>query len=69
MTYYDTDRELLIDDINDMETILGVLEGVTDKPELTDKQVIIAYGRVIYHVLAHAVRIIDSNKRREKMQS
>lgn len=68
MTYYDTDRDLLIEDIRGIETILSVLTGVTPTPELTDKQVKIAYGRAIYHILAYAVRIIDRQKRREKSE-
>lgn len=68
MTYYDTDRDLLIEDIQGIETILSALTGVTPAPELTDKQVKIAYGRAIYHILAYAVRVIDKQKRREKSE-
>lgn len=64
MTYYDTDRQLLIDDLQQVETLLLALEGVG--PELSDKAVIIALARATYHVLAHAVRIIDKQNRREK---
>lgn len=64
MTYYDTDRDLLIEDMQGLETILLALHGVG--PELTDKAVITALARAMYHVLAYAVRIIDKQKRREK---
>ena len=63
MSYYDTDRDLLINDLQDVETILSALEGVG--PELTDKAVVLALARAMHHVLTHAVRIIDKNKRRD----
>lgn len=66
MTYYDTDRDLLIEDMQGLETILLALQGVG--PELTDKAVITALARAMYHVLAYAVRIIDRQKRREKSE-
>ena len=63
MTYYDTDRDLLINDLQEIETLLLALEGVG--PELTDKAAVLALARGMYHVLAHAVRVIDKNTRRE----
>jgi len=61
MTYYDTDRQLLIDDMQEVETLLLALEGVG--PELSDKAVVLALARAMHHVLTHAVRIIDKNRR------
>ena len=66
MTYYDTDRQLLIDDMQQIETLLIAIDGVG--PELTDKAAVRALARAVYHVLAYAVRIIDKNRRREKEQ-
>lgn len=63
MNYYDTDRDLLIEDLQGVEAILCALEGVG--PELTDKAVVLGLARAMHHVLTHAVRIIDKNKRRE----
>ena len=63
MTYYDTSRELLIEDMQGLETILLALQGVG--PELTDKAVITALARAMYHVLAYAVRILEKERRKE----
>lgn len=64
MTYYDTSRELLTEDIRDIKTLLGALEGVG--PEIPDKRAILALTRAMYHVLAYAIRIIEKDRRREK---
>ena len=63
MTYYDTSRDLLIEDMQGLETILLALQGVG--PELTDKAVITALTRAMYHVLAYAVRILEKERRKE----
>lgn len=68
MIYYDTSRELLMEDINDIEHILSVLEGVTTDVEFSDKQVKLAYGRAIYHVLAYAVRILEKERRKQRTE-
>ena len=67
MTYYDTDRNLLIEDMQGLETILGALEGVG--PELTERAVIIAMARAIYHILAYAIRILEKERRKENGRS
>ena len=61
MTYYDTSRELLTEDMQDMTTILGALEGVG--PELPERTVILAMARAIYHILAYAIRILEKERR------
>ena len=64
MTYYDTSRELLTEDIRDIKTLLGALEGVG--PEIPDRVAVLALARAMYHVLAYAVRIMEQDRRREK---
>ena len=58
------DRDLLIEDLQDVETILLALNGVG--PELHDKAVIKALARAMYHVLVHAIHVIDREGRKEK---
>lgn len=62
MTYYDNSRELLTEDIRDMKTILGALEGVG--PELSERTVMLAMARAIYHILAYAIRILEKERRK-----
>ena len=64
MNYYDTFRELLTEDMRDIEHLLGVLTGVTDDNTMTERMVIIALTRAIYHVLAYAVRVMEKERRR-----
>ena len=64
MTYYDTSRELLTEDMQSMTTVLGALEGVG--PELPERTVMLAMARAIYHILAYAIRILEKERRREK---
>jgi hypothetical protein len=63
MTYYDNSRELLTEDMQDMTTILGALEGV-GPDELSERTVILAMARAIYHILAYAIRILERERRR-----
>jgi hypothetical protein len=62
MTYYDTSKELLTEDMQDMLTVLEALEGVG--PELTERAVILAMARAIYHILAYAIRILEKERRK-----
>ena len=64
MNYYDNSRELLMEDMEGMETVLGALEGVS--PELPERTVMLAMARAIYHILAYAIRILEKERRREK---
>ena len=67
MTYYDTSRELLTEDMQSMTTVLGALEGVS--PELPERTVIRAMARAIYHILAYAIRILEKERRKENGRS
>lgn len=67
MIYYDNSRELLMEDMEGMETVLGALEGVG--PELPERTVIRAMARAIYHILAYAIRILEKERRKENGRS
>lgn len=67
MIYYDNSRELLMEDMDGMETVLGALEGVG--PELPERTVIRAMARAIYHILAYAIRILEKERRKENGRS
>ena len=67
MIYYDNSRELLMEDMEGMETVLGALEGVG--PELPERAVIRAMARAIYHILAYAIRILEKERRKENGRS
>ena len=64
MTYYDTSLELLKEDIEGMQNVLGALQGVS--PEMPERTVIIAMSRAIYHILAYAIRIMEKERRKER---
>lgn len=67
MIYYDNSRELLMEDMEGMQTVLGALEGVG--PELPERTVIRAMARAIYHILAYAIRILEKERRKENGRS
>ena len=50
-----TDRKTLVDDMTGMETILLDLEDVTPSG-LSDKQVIKAICRALWHILEYLIR-------------
>lgn len=49
-----TQREILVEDKQGVETILCALEGIG--PELTDKVVILAICRCLWHILDYMIR-------------
>lgn len=58
------DRDLLIEDLQDIETVLLALNGVG--PELSDEAIKKVLARTCYHVLTHAVHVIDREGRKER---
>ena len=58
------DRDLLIEDLFDIETVLLALEGIG--PELSARAVIKTITRSVYHILVHAIRVIDRQGREKK---
>lgn len=58
-----TQREILIEDMQGMETVLCKLEDKTVAPGMTERQVIMAICRCLWHVLNHEIRQIDEERR------
>lgn len=51
-----TTRQTLIEDMQGMETIILDLEGVTLRPELSDKKVVLMICRCLWHILEWLIR-------------
>ena len=51
-----TDRRTLVEDMDGMEVIILDLEGVSPRPDLNEKKVIIAICRAIWHILEYLIR-------------
>lgn len=58
-----TQREILIEDMQGMETVLCKLEDRTVAPDLTELQVIRAICRTLWHILTWIVKRIDEERR------
>ena len=58
-----TQREILIEDMQGMETVLCKLEDRTVAPGMTERQVIIAICRTLWHILTWIVKRIDEERR------
>ena len=61
-----TQREILVDDLQNMEDVLLALEDVSNNRHLTEKGVIVLLARAVCHILQHAVRLMEKEARREK---
>lgn len=53
-----TQREILIDDLQNMEDVLLALEDVSNNKHLTEKGVIVLLARAVYHILVYAIRLM-----------
>lgn len=53
-----TQREIFVDDIQNMEDVLLFLTGVSNKRNLTDKSVKVLLARAVYHILVYAIRLM-----------
>lgn len=51
-----TTRKILVEDMQGMETIILDLEGVTPRPELSDKKVVLMICRCLWHILEWLIR-------------
>lgn len=58
-----TQREILIEDMQGMETVLCKLEDRTCAPGMTERQVIMAICRTLWHILNWIVKKIDEERR------
>ena len=54
-----TQREILVEDMRGMETVLCKLEDRTVAPEMTERQVIRAICRTLWHILNYTIKQID----------
>jgi hypothetical protein len=53
-----TQREILVDDLQNMEDVLLALEDVSNNKHLTAKGVIVLLARAVYHILVYAIRLM-----------
>ena len=51
-----TDRKTLVEDMAGMETIILDIEDVTPRPDLSEKKVILAICKAIWHILEYLIR-------------
>ena len=57
-----TQREILVDDLQNMEDVLLALEDVSNTRHLTEKGVIVLLARAVYHILVHAIRLMKKGE-------
>lgn len=53
-----TQREIFVDDLQNMEDVLLALEDVSNNKHLTEKGVIVLLARAVYHILVYAIRLM-----------
>lgn len=57
-----TQREILVDDLQNMEDVLLTLEDVSNNKHLTEKGVIVLLARAVYHILVYAIRLMKKGE-------
>ena len=57
-----TQREILVDDLQNMEDVLLALEDVSNNKHLTEKGVIVLLVRAVYHILVYAIRLMKKGE-------
>ncbi len=57
-----TQREILVDDLQNMEDVLLALEDVSNNKHLTEKGVIVLLARAVYHILVYAIRLMKKGE-------
>ncbi len=57
-----TQREILVDDLQNMEDVLLALEDVRNNKHLTEKGVIVLLARAVYHILVYAIRLMKKGE-------
>ena len=58
-----TNREMMIDDMRGMETVLCDLDDNAVEHKLTERQLIRAMARTLWHILNWIIRKIDEERR------
>ena len=57
-----TQREILVDDLQNMEDVLLALEDVSNNKHLTEKGVIVLLARAVYHIPVYAIRLMKKGE-------
>ena len=57
-----TQREILVDDLQNMEDVLLAIEDVSNNKHLTEKGVIVLLARAVYHILVYAIRLMKKGE-------
>ena len=57
-----TQREILVNDLQNMEDVLLALEDVSNNKHLTEKGVIVLLARAVYHILVYAIRLMKKGE-------
>lgn len=58
-----TDRELMIESLQDMEDVLLAVHGVSNRRKLTENGMKVLMALAIRRILTHAIRIMDNERR------
>ena len=57
-----TQRDILVDDLQNMEDVLLALEDVSNNKHLTEEGVIVLLARAVYHILVYAIRLMKKGE-------
>lgn len=60
-----TQREILVDDLQNMEDVLLALQDVSNRRDLTERGVIVLLARAVYHILVYAIRLMEKEGRKK----
>lgn len=58
-----TTREILVDDLQDVEDVLLALNDVSNRRNLNELAVVKILARAMYHILTHCIRLIEKGER------
>ena len=59
-----TTREILVDDLQDIEDVLLALDNVSNRRNLTDLGVFKILARTCYHILVHCIHLIERSEKK-----
>ena len=60
-----TTREILVDDLQDIEDVLLALDDVSNRRNLNELAVVKILARAMYHILVHCIRLIEKGERHD----
>lgn len=58
-----TTREILVDDLQDIEDVLLALDDVSNRRNLNELAVVKIMARTLYHILTHCIRLIERSSK------